>query len=360
MSGKRVAVLGGGMVGAAIAFDLASEPALAVTVMDKRAEPLAAIKEQTGVATQEVDVTEPDAIREAVASFDLVMGALPGAIGLGALGAVVDAGKAYCDVSYMIEEAIDITPKAKARGVPVVIDCGIAPGLSHMMAGYAASVLDPCERIDIYAGGLPAERRWPFEYKAAFSPNDVLEEYTRPARHVERGAVVVREALSEPELLDFPGVGTLEACNTDGLRTLLRTLRVADMREKTLRYPGHAALMRALRETGFFSKEPISVGGSRVRPRDVTSQLLFPKWTFAPGEADVTVLRVCAQGRRNGAPAALTWQLLDRYDPVSGLRSIPRTTAFVAASVGELSEPLAEEVPAEAVAEAPAEAAPAA
>src|SRR5262249_53134100 len=158
---KRVAVLGGGSVGAAIVADLAVDSALSVTVMDKLPEVLIALRERHGVAARELDLTEPDAIRDAIEPFDLVIGALPGPLGLGALGVVIDEGKPCCDVSFMPEDATALSPKAKARGVTAVIDCGLAPGLGHMMAGHAASVLDPCERIDIHAGGLPAERFWP-------------------------------------------------------------------------------------------------------------------------------------------------------------------------------------------------------
>ncbi len=144
------------------------------------------------------------------------------------------------------------------------------------------------------------ERRWPFDYKAGFAPWDVLEEYTRPSRVVEHGRVVVKEPLSEPELLDFPGVGTLEAFNTDGLRSLVRTIDAPFMKEKTLRWPGHAELMRVLKDTGFFSLEPVDLGGQKVRPRDLTAALLFPKWTFDEGEADLTVMRVRVVGREDG------------------------------------------------------------
>jgi saccharopine dehydrogenase-like NADP-dependent oxidoreductase len=128
--------------------------------------------------------------------------------------------------------------------VTAVVDCGVAPGLSNMMCGAAAARLDPLESVEIYVGGLPAERHWPFDYKAGFAPWDVLEEYTRPARIVEHGQIVLKEPLSEPELLEFPGVGTLEAFNTDGLRSLAYTLKAPFMKEKTLRWPGHAELMR--------------------------------------------------------------------------------------------------------------------
>ncbi len=330
---KRAAVLGGGPVGAAIAADLAADPAFSVTVLDKSPAALAEVRARSAAEVREIDLVAPDAIRDAVDGFDLVMGALPGPLGLGALGAVIDARKPYCDVSFMREDGTALDPKAKALGVVAVIDCGVGPGLSHMMAGHAASRLDPCARIDIVVGGLPVERRWPFEYKAGSSPIDVIEEYTRPARVVEHGEIVVREALSDPELMDFPGIGTLEAFHTDGLRSLLHTLRVRDMREKTLRYPGHVALMRVLRETGFFSREPISAGGVEVRPLDVTAALVFPKWAFDPDEADLTVLRVVARGERRGVATTMTWDLVDRRDPATGLRSMARTTAFPAASV---------------------------
>ena len=185
-------------------------------------------------------------------------------------------------------------------------------------------------------GGLPREPRWPFHYKAAFSPADVLEEYTRPARLVEGGKIVVREALSEPEPIDFPGVGTLEAFNTDGLRSLIRTLDVPFMKEKTLRYPGHAELMRAFRETGFFSREAITVSDTKVRPLDVTSALMFPKWTYAEGEEDLTVMRMVVEGCKNGIACRHIWDLLDYYDRQTNTTSMSRTTAFPCAIVARL------------------------
>jgi lysine 6-dehydrogenase len=185
-------------------------------------------------------------------------------------------------------------------------------------------------------GGLPVERRWPFDYKAGFAPWDVLEEYTRPARVVEHGRVVVKEPLSEPELLDFPGVGTLEAFNTDGLRSLVDTMKAPFMKEKTLRWPGHAELMRVLKDTGFFSLETVDVAGQKVRPRDLTAALLFPKWTFEEGEADLTVMRVRVEGIAGGEPVAWAWDLVDRYHEASGLRSMSRATGYVATSVARL------------------------
>jgi saccharopine dehydrogenase-like NADP-dependent oxidoreductase len=323
-------ILGGGMVGSAIAFDL-KRSGLAVTVADRRPEALARVAAKHGVATKAADLGDAAVVREMVAGFDVVVGALPSFLGLQTMRAVIEAGRPYCDISFLAEDPAPLSALAEERGVTVIYDAGVAPGMSNMLAAHGAALLDRCERIDMYVGGLPEVRRWPFEYKAGFSPIDVLEEYTRPARLVEHGKMVVREALSEPELLDFPGVGTLESFNTDGLRSLVRTLpEVPFMREKTLRYPGHIELMRVFRETGLFSHAPIEVAGQKVRPIDLTAALLFPKWTFAEGEADITVMRVVAEGTKGGQATRFQWDLFDRYDAATDVRSMSRTTGYTA------------------------------
>jgi saccharopine dehydrogenase-like NADP-dependent oxidoreductase len=329
-------ILGGGMVGSAIAFDL-KRSGLTVTVADRRPEALARVAAKHGVATKAADLGDPAVVRALVAGFDVVVGALPSFLGLQTMRAVIEAGRPYCDISFLAEDPAPLHALAEERGVTVVYDAGVAPGMSNMLAAYGAQQLDHCERIDMYVGGLPEVRRWPFEYKAGFSPIDVLEEYTRPARLVEHGREVVREALSEPELLDFPGVGTLESFNTDGLRSLVRTLAgVPFMREKTLRYPGHIELMRVFRETGLFSHAPIEVAGQKVRPIDLTAALLFPKWTFAEGEADVTVMRVTTEGTKGGKPTRLQWDLFDRYDAATDIRSMSRTTGYTASVMTQM------------------------
>jgi saccharopine dehydrogenase-like NADP-dependent oxidoreductase len=327
---KRAVILGAGMVGSAMAADLAGDDGFEVTVVDARPQALARLAARCPVRTIEADLGDPAIVRRTVSDFDLVLGALSSVIGLQTLRAVITTGRPYCDISFMAEDATTLDALARQHGSTAVVDCGVAPGLSNLMAGEAALRLNPCERIVIYVGGLPVERRWPWEYKAGFAPSDVIEEYTRPARLMVGGKVVVREALSEPELLEFPGLGTLEAFNTDGLRSLASTLSVPDMAEKTLRYPGHIALMRVLRDTGLFSKTPITVGGQAVRPLDVTSALLFPKWTYDDGEADLTVMRVMAEGVEAGRRVRLVYELADRYDPATRTRSMSRTTAFPA------------------------------
>jgi len=335
---KNAVVLGSGMVGSVMAADLSSDPGFRVRIVDSRPENLARANERCHgrAETREADLSDSKSIRAAIADADIVLGALASHLGLNALKTVIEARKPYCDISFMAEDAIDFSSFAEGAGVTAVVDCGVAPGMSNLLAGYAAKVLAPCESIEIYVGGLPVERRWPFEYKAGFAPSDVIEEYTRPSRIVEHGTIVVKPALSEPELLDFEGVGTLEAFNTDGLRSLATTLNVPFMKEKTMRYPGHINLMRAMRETGLFSKEPVTVKGTTIVPLDLTSQLMFPKWTYEPGERDLTVMRISAVGIKAGVRTRLTWDLLDFLDPATGFTSMSRTTAFPCTIVARL------------------------
>jgi saccharopine dehydrogenase-like NADP-dependent oxidoreductase len=180
------------------------------------------------------------------------------------------------------------------------------------------------------------KRSWPYEYKAPFSPIDILEEYTRPARLVERGEVVERPALSEPELVDIDPVGTLESFNTDGLRSLLKTMDVPNMKEKTLRYPGHIELMKIFRESGFFGKDKIDVKGNKIRPIDLTSQLLFPMWKLGDKEDEFTVMTIKVTGEKNGQTETHEYKLYDRYDPEMGISSMARTTGFTCTAAANL------------------------
>ena len=331
-------VLGAGMVGSVIAADLADDDDFDVSIADVRAEALSAAQSRAAgrVEIIQVDLSDPAIVRETVADFDLVLGALASSIGFQPLRAVIEAGKNFCDICFMAEDALELDELAKHHGVTAVVDCGVAPGMSNILAGYGATLLDRCDNIEIYVGGLPRNPQPPFFYKAAFSPHDVIEEYPRPARLVENGKVVIREALSEVESIDLPGVGKLEAFNTDGLRSLIHTMDVPSMTEKTLRYPGHVQIMQAFRDAGFFSKEPITVGDCEIRTLDLTSELVIPQWSYAEGEEDLTVMRIVVEGSKNGIACRHIWDLLDYYDRQTNTTSMSRTTAFPCAIVARM------------------------
>jgi lysine 6-dehydrogenase len=333
---KRVIVLGAGRVGSLIARDLKERAKLDVTVADVRPEALKRLEMLFGLDGVLADLSTPACVKKLAGGFDLAVGAVPGFMGLATLRAVIDAGADCCDISFMPEDPLPLDKAAKRAGVTAVVDCGVAPGLSNMMVGRIASQMDAIEDLTIMVGGLPTVRDWPYEYKAGFSPIDVIEEYTRPARLVRGGRTVIEPALSGVEPVHFPGVGTLEAFNSDGLRTIIDTIKARNMREMTLRYPGHAEKMRTLRETGFFGLTPIDVGGAKVRPIDLTTKLLFPMWEMKPGEADMTVMRVQADGTVGKSRVRHTYDLMDCYDPVAGATSMSRTTGFTCSIVSML------------------------
>jgi len=319
-----------------MALDLAAEPRFSVTVADASEATLAALAAEAPVATRHADLSSPETVDAAVADASIVVGAVPGFLGYRTLERVIEAGKDVVDISFFEQDPEPLAGTAKERGVRAIVDCGVAPGLTNLLAGHAAASFERLDRFDCGVGGLPAIRRLPWEYKAPFSPVDVLEIYTRPARVVEGGRVVAKPALSGVETIDFPGLGTLESFVSDGLRTLLDSVDCPEMRELTLRYPGHAARMRAFAEAGFFSDEPVEVDGARVRPVELTSRLLFPLWQFEPGEEDLTAFYAVAEGIRDGRPARTRWTMLDRLDRVARISSMARTTGYTATAAVRL------------------------
>lgn len=327
---KKVIVLGSGLVGKEMAKDLAQY--YEVTAVDRSEAALAAaFPQHPAIKTMVADLSDPARIRAIVEPFDLVVGALPGFMGKAAFKAVIEARRNVVDIAFFPEDPFDLDDLAKKNGVTAIMDFGVAPGMSNMFAGYHQKQMASLSRIDILVGGLPVVREFPFEYKAVFSPIDVIEEYTRPARYIENGCEVVRTALTDAELLFFPGVGTLESFNTDGLRSLAKTIKCPNMKEKTLRYPGHIRLMEALRASGFFDKTPIEINGTMISPLDFTARIMFPKWQLGPGQEDFTVMRVEVEGiSRDGQKQTITYDLLDRFDTAKGVTSMARTTGYTA------------------------------
>jgi saccharopine dehydrogenase-like NADP-dependent oxidoreductase len=334
----RILIAGSGAIGSAIARDLVADGTHEITVADRDVKRLERAARDTGARTQQADLSDLIALTRLISEHDIVIGALPSVLGFQTLRTVIAAGRSVVDVSFMAEDPLALDALAREHGAVAVVDCGLAPGLSHMVIGFATSQMSTAECVAIYVGGLPAARGALFDYKSPFSPFDVMEEYTRPAHMVENGRLIIREALSEPELLNIEGFGTLEAFLTDGLSTLTRTVDAQFMMEKTLRYPGHRAAMAALRDGGLFSTAGVDIDGCRVRPIDVTTALLFPRWQYEDDEPDLTILRVVVEGQRDGRDVRCTADLIDRYDPATRLRSMSRTTAYPAASVARLVE----------------------
>jgi lysine 6-dehydrogenase len=329
MAQTQFIVLGGGFVGGFIARTLAQDPACHVTLADRDQAVLERSSIKAPLSYNVANLADTAVLRKVVEEADVVVSAMPGRLGYRTLEAVLRAGKPCVDIAFFPENALKLDSMAKQRGIQAVVDCGVMPGLGGMLGLDLARHFETPLKLRILVGGLPVERCWPFEYKAPFSPSDVIEEYVRPARLKLNGEVVELPALSDVELLDWPGIGTLEAFNTDGLRTLLATLPFPTMIEKTLRYPGYAEKVRLLRELGFFGEEALELNGASVRPLDVASRLLFKAWSLEPGMREFTVMRVEAAGLRAGKTAWARYDLLD-YTDESGEFSMARTTGWPA------------------------------
>src|SRR6185295_10181050 len=230
------------------------------------------------------DLSDYKLYKDFLLPFDLVVTDVPGFMGYKTLEAVINTGKNVVDISFFPEDVLQLNKLAKEKNVTVITDCGVAPGFSNFILGRCNEEIKVTS-FECYVGGLPIEKKPPFQYKAPFSPVDVIQEYIRPARLVENSTIVTRPALSERELIHFDEVGELEAFNTDGLRSLIYTMsHIPEMKEKTLRYPGHIDLIVALKQAGFFDTNPLRVGEADITPLDFTSKLLVNEWKLGPEE----------------------------------------------------------------------------
>jgi len=327
---SSILVLGSGMVGRLIAIDLSTK--YTITVVDRDKMRLHFFQDM-GVKTLIGDILDQDFFDEAIKGVHLVVNALPGNIGYDVLRKCLEAGKKVVDISFFEQDPFELNEIATKSGGMAIVDCGIAPGLCNMFLGHKLEKIN-VSSYKCVVGGLPRQREWPFEYKAPFSPIDVIAEYTRPARLVINGAHITKDALTDPELVEFDKVGTLEAWNTDGLRTLLDTTEVPNMVEKTLRYPNSMNYIRAMAETGLFSEEPIEVDGVMIRPIDLTAKLLSKKWAMLQSDKDFLVMEVKIEGMINNHGVTHEFNVYDKH--TGAFSAMARTTGYTCTAVVDL------------------------
>ena len=325
----NIIVLGAGLVGGVMAKDLAKDHTVtSVDISQKN------LKKLNNINTICADISNTETLQNIIKGYDLVVGAVPGFMGYKMMEDVIRVGKNIVDISFFPEDPFGLDKLAKEKGVVAIMDCGVAPGMGNIIFGYHDSKMQVTD-YECLVGGLPEKREWPYEYQAVFSPIDVIEEYIRPARYIQNSALIVKEALSDTELIEFDEIGTLESWNSDGLRSLIKTMaHVPNMIEKTLRYPGCVEYLKVLRETGFFSYDKIEINGTMIRPIDVTSKLLFPKWEMKKGDKDFTIMRIIMKCIEKGKKVIYQYNLLDRYQ--DDTISMARTTGFTCTAVANL------------------------
>ena len=333
---KKILVLGAGMVGSAMAIDMAKKHQ--VTLSDISLQQLKKVKAKCPfLEISEIDVTDKTNLQSALKPYDIVISAVPSCYGYETLKSIIESGKNVVDITFSSENSMDLDRLAKEKNVTAIVDCGVAPGFDNLLLGYYNEKLKLTD-FECLVGGLPKQKKWPFYYKAPFAPSDVIEEYTRPARYVENGNLIIREALSDPEFVEFDKVGTLESFNSDGLRSIIFTMpHIKNRKEKTLRYPGHIEYVRVLKESGFFSTTKIPVGGAEVSPRDFTCKILFDDWKLGDTEEEITVMRISLKGQNaEGITEEVVCNLYDEYSTETQTSSMARTTGYTGTAAANL------------------------
>jgi lysine 6-dehydrogenase len=249
------------------------------------------------------------------------------------LKACVEAGKNMVDVSFNPEDPTELDEAVKKAGLTIIPDCGVAPGLSNLLVGYGASQLDSVDEAKIMVGGIPDEEVPPLGYTITWSADGLIDEYIRDVSIVKEGKMIQVPALSGLESIEFPGVGTLEAFYTDGLRTLTKSFPdIKNLYEKTLRYPGHVEKVKLLRELGFFSEEPVTVQGSSVMPKLVSARI-FERSLTKPDIGDILAMRIDVTGEKGGEKKGYRYHVLEYQDHATGVSAMARTTAYTASIV---------------------------
>ncbi|MEO6056069.1 MAG: saccharopine dehydrogenase C-terminal domain-containing protein [Gemmatimonadales bacterium] len=344
----KMLVLGAGLQGCACAYDLLQNPSVSrVTLADLRPDNLPPFLGSGGdwggrLHTVRLDVTDPVAVQETLRGQTSVMSAIPYYYNGSMARAAVEAGCHFSDLGGNTEIVLEqkkLDPEAVARGVSVVPDCGLAPGMVNILAAEGIRRLDRTAQVKVYVGGLPQEPEPPLNYQIVYSLEGALDYYTTPSWVLRGGKPIQVDALSELEPIEFPEpVGTLEAFHTGGgISTLPFAYegKIDVMEYKTLRYPGHVAIMRPIRDLGLLDSEPVEVKGKTVVPRDVFIAAVHPK-LHKPTGRDLVALQVLVNGEKGGRPARVSFRLIDRYDAEHGISAMMRTTGYSLSITGQM------------------------
>ena len=338
----RVAVFGAGLMGATIALDLVkSREVDQVTVCDSDRRKLRTLTERdhsTKLATKVHDVRRRGETAKFLKKFDVGVGALPHGVSEYAIQAAVNARVNFVDLIFGWRFGQgEVDSACRRKGITIIPACGLAPGLTNILAMKGANQLDRVDKVNIKVGGIPEKPKPPLNYRIVFSFQAVLEEYLRKARIIKNRRIIDVPALTGLEPIRFPApIGKCECFYTDGLSTLVRTIKkVREMDEKTIRWPGHAEQIKTLIDCGLLDTRPVTDGKQSIVPREFVSNMLSGKLALGK-EKDLTLLRVDVSGTKRGKRVRHRYQMIDRYDGRHSLTSMARTTAFPCSFAAQL------------------------
>lgn len=341
----RMLVLGAGQQGSACAYDLLNQTDYEVVLADLRVDRLPEFLEPFAERLEvlRLDAKDAAAVRDAMKGVNAVMSAFPYYLNLDMCRAALEAGAHFCDLggnTDIVLQQKELHDRAVEKRVSIIPDCGLAPGMVNILAEHGIRQLDRAISVRIKVGGLPENPQPPLNYQVVYSLEGVLDYYTTLSWILRNGQAQQVRALTEIEELDFPEVGRLEAFHTaGGLSTMAQRYegRLDSMEYKTLRYPGHAEAMRLIRDLGLLELEPVDMNGTAIAPRDAFMAVVGPRLKKDPHRSpDLVALEVEVQGMKKGKSRSLRWQLLDRYDPNTGITAMMRTTGFSLAITGLL------------------------
>jgi lysine 6-dehydrogenase len=342
----QMLVLGAGLQGSACAYDLLRNPEVTeVRLADINISNLPAFLAPLSgkrLTPTPLDVRDKEATLALMRESEAVMSAIPYYFNGDLAKLAVEAGTNFCDLggnTGIVVEQRKLDAKAKEKGLSVIPDCGLAPGMVNILAEYGIEQMDEVESVKIYVGGLPQHPEPPLNYQIVYSLEGVVDYYTTLSWVLRDGKRTQVKALSELETVEFPApVGKLEAFHTaGGLSTMADRYegKIPTMEYKTLRYPGHAHIMEAIRELGLLSLEPVDVKGEKVVPRDVFVSTAGPRLTKPEGR-DLVALRVVVTGKKGGKAKKTGWELIDYYDAEHGISAMERTTGYSLSITGQM------------------------
>lgn len=330
-------VLGSGMMGSAIAYDLAHAHGVQkVTLADvdmNRAKNAALGIGSPNVHSLVLDVNDHKSVVKAMKNHAVAIGAVSYRCNATLTKAAIEAGIHFCDLGGnddIVEEQLALADEAKARRVTIVPNCGLAPGLANILGARGAELFEAVDSVRMRVGGLPQHPVPPFNYQIVFSVEGLLNEYSGKSTVIRDFKLVQVDTLTEIESIDFPPpFGTLEAFHTSGGASLTPRMfegRARELDYKTIRYPGHCEKFRTLLEIGFGSNEPLSLGSNVLTEREFFIELLKRKLPSAGH--DVVLMRVRIEGTRGGRHQRLTFTMIDFYDETRNISAMMRGTAY--------------------------------
>jgi lysine 6-dehydrogenase len=341
----KILVLGAGRMGLGAAYDLAhNSEAEAVTVADldlERARAVVETVKSPKLTPAQVDVADENAVVALMRGHDAAISCVTYFHNLRLARAAIAARVNFCDLggnNAVVDAELALDEEARAAGINIIPDCGLAPGMVSVLAAHGAARFNELEELHIRVGGLPQAPKPPLDYQIVFSVEGLINEYVERARVIRDGRIVEIDSMTELERLEFPApFGEMEAFQTSGgTSTLPETFsgRVRELDYKTIRYPGHCEKFRTMINLGLTSSDAIEVDGARVAPRRIFGEMLVRH--LPADEPDAVLIRLEFRGVMNGAQRTLRYDIIDYFDEQTGLSAMMRTTAFPASIIAQM------------------------